>query len=266
MMRRNDTMAVSAVTKDGIRTSVRHIKNLKARKHKLLNGLFSIVNLLEFIFFAHLDYFSLRAGKKKGIILTILSFLLTTALIFAFSEGISLLYGLFSVYDTIYYPNIYDAVFYITVAAAVFSLVRVFPLTVRLFKFHAAEHMVINCVEDGVFPTAKNARRYTRFQPRCGSMLVSAALILCFLIILFLPKNINSFVAEIIDIFVIAASVFIARMLMKSKKMKKIKKVFFAPGFLFQRIVTIKPKDVMLECACAAALAVISENAANTLK
>lgn len=134
----------------------------------------------------------------------------------------------------------------------------------RLYRYHGAEHKVVNCYEHGLPLTIDNARTMTTIHDRCGTTLmfvVMAVAILFFAIveILLAAFGITSFGARlairIIGIPIVAGLSFELQQLL-AKFDNLFVKSLKAPGLLLQKITTGEPDDDMLEVALTAFLTV----------
>lgn len=131
----------------------------------------------------------------------------------------------------------------------------------RVFMYHGGEHKTISCYEAGEELTVENARKYTRFHPRCGTSFVLIVLIISILVntliswesvvfrvgmkLLFLPLVVG-IAWEIIKI--------------AGKYDNPFTRFISAPGLWLQRFTTREPDDSMLECAIAAMKEVIPKD------
>ena len=127
----------------------------------------------------------------------------------------------------------------------------------RTFAYHGAEHKSIACYEAGETLTIENAKRFSRFHPRCGtSFLLTVVLIsmVAFLLIS-LPLQMlewnNVFLRAGIRLallpFVVAISYEVNRLVGRTDSI--LSRAIRSPGLLMQRITTREPDEGMLEVA-----------------
>ena len=123
----------------------------------------------------------------------------------------------------------------------------------RTFEYHGAEHKSIACYEAGLELTPENAKKCTRFHPRCGTSFIFVMLILSIIIFSFISWD-NIFVRVglkilLLPIVVGAGFEFI---MAAGKHDSIIFKILSAPGLWMQRITTREPDESQLEVAIAA--------------
>lgn len=122
----------------------------------------------------------------------------------------------------------------------------------RVFQYHGAEHMSVWTYEKGLELTVDNARKQTRFHPRCGTSFIFIVIIMSVLVYTFLPKSESfafNFFARIASLPLIAGISY--EFLKFSAKYEKnaFIKLFVLPGLLIQRLTTKEPDDKQLEIA-----------------
>ena len=71
-----------------------------------------------------------------------------------------------------------EGIIKIAVFVAYIGLVALMPDIRRTYEYHGAEHKTIACYEAGEEITVENAKKYTRFHPRCGTSFILIILIL----------------------------------------------------------------------------------------
>lgn len=132
----------------------------------------------------------------------------------------------------------------------------------RLFSYHGAEHKTIACYEGGEELTPENARKYTRFHPRCGTSFLFLVLIISVLVSSLISWN-NPLTRMALKLLTIPVVVGIAYELIKlsGRYSNPFTRAISAPGLWLQRLTTAEPDDSMLEVAIAAMKVVIPEDA-----
>ncbi|MGI6037454.1 MAG: DUF1385 domain-containing protein [Limnochordia bacterium] len=128
----------------------------------------------------------------------------------------------------------------------------------RVFQYHGAEHMAINCYENGEELTVENVAKYGTIHPRCGTNFM--------LIVFFTSIFIFSFfgrppfwqrVATHLAILPLVAGISYELIRWAGKaKAKGLIGYIAAPGMMLQKLTTRKPDPSQLEVAIAALEAV----------
>lgn len=123
----------------------------------------------------------------------------------------------------------------------------------RLFQYHGAEHKTIFAYEEGLELTPANARKQSRFHPRCGTNFMFLVMVVSILLFSFTGWG-NAFERlfwRIILLPVVAGTTYeIIRWLGKSDS--KLSNILAYPGLQFQRLTTREPDEDMLEVAIIA--------------
>lgn len=122
-----------------------------------------------------------------------------------------------------------------------------------LFKYHGAEHKTINCYEDKENLTVENVKRYSRFNPRCGTSFLLLVMIIA--IIMFTIVSGPWYIelgARILLIPVVAGIAYELIKLSSKYCNNPIVRILVAPGLWLQRITTKEPTDEQLEVAIRA--------------
>ncbi|MDR1669904.1 MAG: DUF1385 domain-containing protein [Oscillospiraceae bacterium] len=127
----------------------------------------------------------------------------------------------------------------------------------RTFAYHGAEHKSIACYEAGDELTVENARKNSRFHPRCGTSFLLTVVLISMVVFLLisLPLQMlawdNAFLRMGVRLallpFVVAISYEVNRLVGRSDNI--LSRIVRAPGLLMQRITTREPDDGMLEVA-----------------
>lgn len=124
----------------------------------------------------------------------------------------------------------------------------------RTFQYHGAEHKAIACFESGKDLTVENARKCTRFHPRCGTSFMFVMIMLSILVSCFIPASINLFARICIKLLLLPLIMGIGYeyIMYAGKNDNAITKVLSAPGLWMQRITTKEPTNDQLQIAIAA--------------
>ena len=137
----------------------------------------------------------------------------------------------------------------------------------RLFMYHGAEHKSIACYEAGLDLNVENAKKCTRFHPRCGTSFIFVVLIFSIIFYTIIAKIFPVIAAERI-LWLILKLVFLPIIMgicyefirYAGRHDNLFVKIVSAPGLWMQRLTTKEPKDDILEVGIAAIKAVITDN------
>ncbi len=137
---------------------------------------------------------------------------------------------------------------------AYLSLVSLMPDIKRTFMYHGAEHKSIACFEAGEELTPENARKHTRFHPRCGTSFMFFMIligIIAGLFIKLLIPGLDMWAYTLIRLLILPLLVGLGFevIMLAGKHVNPITKAISAPGLWVQRITTREPTDDMLEVA-----------------
>lgn len=135
--------------------------------------------------------------------------------------------------------------------------VTLIPDMRRTFQYHGAEHKSIACYEAGAELTPANAKRYTRFHPRCGTSFMFVMILLGILIGIalryILPPDVigNSILYTLIRLLLLPVVVGIGFefIMYAGKHPNLLSRILSAPGLWMQRLTTKEPDESMLEVA-----------------
>jgi uncharacterized protein YqhQ len=124
----------------------------------------------------------------------------------------------------------------------------------RVFQYHGAEHTAINAYEAGVELNISNAKKFSRFHPRCGTSFILIVALISILFFSIMPDLGFSMklAYRILLIPLIGAVSYEVLKLSDRYKKSKIVKVLLAPGLGLQYLTTRKPDDKMIEVALEA--------------
>ncbi len=157
--------------------------------------------------------------------------------------------------------HLVDGVIKIAILFAYMAAIGFMEDVRRVFAYHGAEHKSIFTYEAGEALTVENARRHSRFHPRCGTsflFLVLAVSILVFSVTLQFPllpwKWADALVKVAIKIplmFPIAGAAYELIRLSGKHAGKWWIAPVIAPGLWMQRLTTREPDDAQLEVALA---------------
>lgn len=121
----------------------------------------------------------------------------------------------------------------------------------RLFGYHGAEHKVINCYEHEMPLTMENARKNSRFHPRCGTSFLLIVMLISILLFSLLGWSENWLVriALRLAMLPVVAGVSYEVLRFLGKHDGPVVNFLRKPGMALQRLSTREPDDGMLETA-----------------
>jgi len=140
---------------------------------------------------------------------------------------------------------------FLLVYLAAVSLVGDFK---RIFQYHGAEHTAINAYEAGVELNVENARKYSRFNARCGTSFLLIVTLISILFFSLMPSStyLMRLAYRIVLIPVISAVSYELLKLSDKYRNSRIMRVLVAPGLALQHLTTRQPDDDMIEVAIKA--------------
>lgn len=131
----------------------------------------------------------------------------------------------------------------------------------RLYEYHGAEHKSIYCYEHGEELTPQNARKYTRFHPRCGTSFLLIVLIVSIIVFSVLTWK-QLLLRIVLKLLLLPVVVGISYEIIKfaGRHDTSVMRFILAPGLWLQRLTTREPDDSQLEVAIKSLKAVITDN------
>lgn len=135
------------------------------------------------------------------------------------------------------------------------ALTGLLPEIRRTYEYHGAEHKSIACFESGMPLTPANAKKCTRFHPRCGTSFIFVMLILSIIVNSFLSWDTLwiRMASKLLTIPLIVGLGF-EYIMYAGKHCNIFTKIFSAPGLWMQRITTREPDESQLAVAITAIL------------
>ena len=122
----------------------------------------------------------------------------------------------------------------------------------RTFMYHGAEHKSIACFEAGEELTPENARKHTRFHPRCGTSFMFFMILLGifagFILKIFIESRVIYMLVRLL-ILPLLMGLGYEFIRFAGKHPNWFTRMLSAPGLWMQKITTKEPTDDMLECA-----------------
>lgn len=133
------------------------------------------------------------------------------------------------------------------------SLISMTPLIKRVFKYHGAEHKVINAYENGLPLTVENVQAQSRLHYRCGSSFLLFTVIVGMFIYFLVPADPFwlRIVNRILLIPVVIGVSFEVLQFTNSLRNIPVLKYLGYPGLWLQLLTTKEPEDKQVEVAIA---------------
>jgi len=148
--------------------------------------------------------------------------------------------------------NLIDGVLKTSFFIAYIFILSLFPSFKRIFEYHGAEHKSIYAYEKNLPLTVANAKKQTRFHPRCGTSFVLIVFIISIIVYTFVPKQPDFTTNLLIRLafLPLIAGVSYEYLKISARYADKAWTSFFvAPGLWLQRLTTKEPSDDQLEVA-----------------
>lgn len=123
----------------------------------------------------------------------------------------------------------------------------------RVFQYHGAEHKTIACYEAGDELTPENAKKYTRFHPRCGTSFMLIVLVISILVFSVVTWS-SVWMRVLLKIILLPLVVGIAYEIIRfaGRHDNPFTRAISAPGLWLQNLTTFEPDETQLEVAIAA--------------
>lgn len=121
----------------------------------------------------------------------------------------------------------------------------------RVFQYHGAEHKSIWAYEKGLELTVENAKRQTRFHPRCGTSFIFIVIMMSIFVYTLIPhfETFGGMLLSRILALPLIAGVSYEFLKLSAKKDNALLRLFTLPGLCIQRLTTREPDDKQLEIA-----------------
>lgn len=148
--------------------------------------------------------------------------------------------------------NAIDGLTKITIFLSYIMLISLLPDMKRVFEYHGAEHKSIWAYENGLPLTVENARKQTRFHPRCGTSFIFLVVLMSVFVYTVTPHLsgfwMNFF--ERIAVIPLIAGLSYELLKLSAKFQKNIfMRILVMPGLLIQKLTTREPDDSQIEVA-----------------
>jgi uncharacterized protein YqhQ len=157
--------------------------------------------------------------------------------------------------------TIIEGVVRITIFVAYLALASKMKDIKRVWMYHGAEHKTIACYEAREELTVENARKQSRFHPRCGTAFMFTVLIVSIIIFAFMGWR-NRWLNMLIRFLLVPLIAGIAYEIIRwtGRFDNWLTRAVAAPGLWLQRLTTAEPDDSMLEVAIVAMKAVLPKD------
>ncbi len=153
-----------------------------------------------------------------------------------------------------------DGIIKLAILVGYMAAISLLPDVQRVFQYHGAEHKAIFTYELGHDLTVANARRMSRFHPRCGTsflLIVIMVSVVLFSALLSIPIANSATVDHLLKIGIKIPLMFpvaglsyeLIRLAGKHCETSRLARTLSAPGMLLQKITTREPDDAQLEIA-----------------
>ncbi|MBO5374524.1 MAG: DUF1385 domain-containing protein [Clostridia bacterium] len=131
----------------------------------------------------------------------------------------------------------------------------------RVFQYHGAEHKSIACYEAGLELTPENAKKCTRFHPRCGTSFMFVMILVGVLVGMLFPAEWLWWQRSLAKIATLPIVMGLGYefIMFAGKHENFITKIFSSPGLWMQRITTKEPNEQQLAIAICAIKASMAE-------
>ena len=193
-------------------------------------------------------------------VVSLLLGLALSALLFVFlpiwiTAGINFLLGLaFKVSMPAFVSAILEGLIKVGIFVGYLAATSMMKEIRRTFMYHGAEHKSIACFEAGEELTPENAKRHTRFHPRCGTSFMFFMILLGIfagLIIKTLLPGLHTIVYTLIRLLILPILMGLGYEFIRfaGKHPSWFTRMLSAPGLWMQRITTKEPTEDMLEVA-----------------
>lgn len=142
-------------------------------------------------------------------------------------------------------------------------LVSKVPDVKRVFEYHGAEHKTISCYESGEALTVENAKKHTRFHPRCGTSFLLIVLVISVILFSVISWD-NVFIRVALKLLLMPLVVGISYEIIKitGRYDNVLTRLIAKPGMALQNFTTKEPDATQLEVAIAAIKPTIPEDKA----
>jgi len=148
--------------------------------------------------------------------------------------------------------NLIDGASKIVIFLSYIILISLLKDIRRVFQYHGAEHKSIWAYEKGLELNVENARKQTRFHPRCGTSFIFIVILMSIVIYTVFPPA-DTFLLKLgqrLAVIPLIAGISYEALKFSAKHQQNILvRAFSAPGLMIQGLTTREPDDKQLEIA-----------------
>lgn len=221
-----------------------------------VRGIFSLFEMLS-LGYKEIQWSASQAGEgeaeltKTEMVISVLIALIMVIVLFKFIPWFlaSLISDYFS--SAYFVTNIIDGIIKIIIITAYMLLIGLLKDVKTLFKYHGAEHKAVNCYESGKKLTPKNAKKFTKIHPRCGTTFIIIVFVMSIFVYTLIPFDVGFWLNLLIRVallpIIAGISYEIIRFTGKYYEKSAIIRVIMWPGLQFQRLTTNEPSLDQLE-------------------
>ena len=151
--------------------------------------------------------------------------------------------------------NLVDGVIKTVFFVAYIGLLGLTPSIHRVFQYDGAEHKSIYTYERGLELTPENAKKQTRFHPRCGTSFILVVFLISIMVYTFVPRQetfLLTFASRVLFLPLIAGIGYEFLKWSAKHQESLFVRALTAPGLWFQRLTTKEPDLEQLEVALSA--------------
>ncbi|MBW2995060.1 DUF1385 domain-containing protein [Candidatus Woesearchaeota archaeon] len=234
----------------------------KILKLPLIRGLFILIETL-ILGLKVLSYSVDMSAKDEGEELSRLSLILTIGFSVLMAIGLFIALPLFLTKIITraegFLFNLIDGIFRLVIFLVYVVSISLLKDVRRIFEYHGAEHMAVNCYDAKKKLTLENVNKYSTLHPRCGTAFLMIVLIISILVFSLIPTS--SFLMRLLTrilLFPVIAGISY-EVLKLSDTYRKSRFIWLVslPGLAMQKITTRKPDNNQIEVAVTALKALI---------
>ena len=158
--------------------------------------------------------------------------------------------------------NLIEGIVKIGIFVGYIALVSLMPDIRRTFEYHGAEHKSIFCYESGDELTVENAKKHTRFHPRCGTSFLIFMLLISVLLYslpVFTWDNMVLPMATKLLFLPLLVALGYEFIRYAGRHNNLLVRILSKPGIWMQRLTTREPDEEQLEVAIAALKSALPE-------
>lgn len=148
--------------------------------------------------------------------------------------------------------NLIDGILKTSIFILYIYIMTLIPSFKRIFEYHGAEHKSVFTYEKSLPLTVKNAKKQSRFHPRCGTSFILIVFVISIIMYTVVPKQdtfLHNFAVRIAFLPLIAGVSYEYLKLSARYAKSRIASLFIAPGLWLQRLTTREPSNDQLEVA-----------------